>query len=144
QLSERFVRALERRTARARRSRHVGGRRGHLATRGGKGIRQMDGGKVPDVSSPPPRRGAGGRPPGRQCRAAAVPAEETPRSEAAHETRRTVATISVSGVLVPLAEPANGNLIRTVLSSWFFVLGSWFWVHRSSPSEPGTSNHRGF
>jgi DNA-3-methyladenine glycosylase II len=65
--------------------------------------------------------------------------EKTSRPETVDETWRTVAALSVSGVLVSLAKPSDGHL--TIPGSWFFVLGSGSWCNSSSSNlepEPRT------
>ena len=57
---------------------------------------------------------AGRRPGHRQRGATTVRAEKATRSEAIDEARGAVAAVSIGCVLVPVAESANGDLIRAL------------------------------
>src|SRR5262249_40544473 len=138
-LPERSLCAPERRATRARRARCAGRRRRDRAPRRGQGIRTLDGGNVSHVPPASARCPSSRRFGHRQRGAAPLRLEKTPRPETADEAWRTVAALSIGGLLVSLAKPSDGYL--TVPGSWFFVLGSGSWFNSASLNlEPGTEN----
>src|SRR5262249_58086441 len=115
---------------RAAGARRAGRRRGDRASRRGQGIRTLDRGNVSHVpvasARCPSRRRLGYR----QRRAAALRLEKASRPETVDEAWRTVAPLSVSGVLVSVAKPTHGHLIDLfgARGSGLGARGSGCWV----------------
>jgi len=104
-----YLRPSRRRPPPPRRARHARRRSGDRAPHIGERPWPLDGGDVSDVPPAPARRAAGERSGHRHGRAAVISPAEASRRETPPQTRREVAALSLSRLMVSLANASSGE-----------------------------------